>query len=96
MVKNSIKEAELKLSALKKETDNKIWQCIIIKEMVNLFNENRRVLEFIMANYGAPFYGIMDDRFSLSKEELEAYEQNRELSLDEQLCYFFDMKSDGE
>ena len=90
MREDLLKQADERLKRLKKKTDDKIWQYVILKEFVALFGENRRVLQFIFANFGVGHYGIIDDNVLLSKEELTAYENNQEIPLEESMRLLFD------
>jgi len=91
MAKNPIIEAKKNLAALKKKTDNKIWQYAILREFIDLFGQDKCVLNFISANYGAFAYGVFDDSVLLSKEELALYEEGTEKSLDEELYELLEM-----
>ena len=91
-MKNTLISAENKLHELKVKTDDKIWQYVILREFINLFGENRYVLNFIASTYGASFYGILDDSCLLIPKELEAYEQGVEKTLKDRLCELLDIE----
>ena len=90
MKEDLLKQADDRLKRLKQKTDDKIWQYAILKEFVALFGENKRVLQFIFANFGAGHYGIIDDSVLLSEEELNACEENKEMSPEESMRLLFD------
>ena len=91
MAKTPIIKAEENLAALKKTTDNKIWQYVILKEFIDLFGQDKRVLNFVATNYGTSFYGLIDDSISMTKEELELYAKNQEITLEEKLQQVLEM-----
>ena len=85
MKEDLLKQADDRIKRLKKKIDDKIWQYVILKEFVALFGENKRVLQFVFANYDLRHYEIIDDSVLLSKEELTAYENNQEIPLEDSL-----------
>ena len=91
MTNKPIIEAEKNLANLRSKTDIQIWQYAILKEFVDLFSQNNRVLNFISTNYGTLSYGLIDDSVLLSKDELALYEKGKEKSLEEKLFELLEM-----
>ena len=92
MTENTLKQAESRLKKLKSNVNNKIWKYVILKEFIDLFHANRQVLNFIFSSYGAFIYGVLDDSVLLTAEELRAYEENQEMSLEEKLYLLLEME----
>ena len=92
MPKKNISKAEKQLAELKKEIPQKAWQYVILKEFINLFSQNNRVLNFIYNKFRTSEISVIDDRFPLTEKELALYEQGKELTLEETINELLDSK----
>ncbi|MBP5698183.1 MAG: hypothetical protein J6W96_01480 [Alphaproteobacteria bacterium] len=92
MTENTLKQTENRLKKLKSNVNNKIWKYVILKEFIELFGEDSQVINFISSTYNAVAYGILDDTKLLSKEELNIYGKNQEISLEEKLSLLLEME----
>ena len=91
MTKNNTRKAEKELLQLKRETTEKIWQYMILKEFIILFSQNNNVLNFIYPNFYAEKIGLVDDRIPITKKQLALYERGKEPSLKESLYQLLDI-----
>ena len=92
MPNKTISKANQKLIELKRQTPHQQWQFIILKEFIDLFKENKEVLDFINTNYINSSYNILDDNVLLSPEELAQYETNQDNSLETKIHQLLSIK----